>query len=68
MRETRMKIDNYDIVISYNERKNVYGLWIDDRLCIELTEDQINVFITFINHSIEFINKIKSITNEDTKI
>lgn len=68
MRETRMKINNYDIVISYCDRKNLYQLWIDDRLCIEFEENQINVFTTFINHSIEFISKIKSITNEDTKI
>lgn len=68
MKETRMKINNYDVVISYNEHKNVYELWIDDTLCIELTEEQITIFTTFINHSIEFISKLKFITNEDTKI
>lgn len=68
MKETRMKINNYDIVISYNEHKNVYELWVDDNLCIEFTEEQINVFITFINSSIEFISKLKLITDENNKI
>lgn len=68
MRETRMSINNYDIGFSYNDRKNVYELWIDDRLCIELTEEQLNLFTIFINRSIEFISKLKLITNEETKI
>jgi hypothetical protein len=68
MKETRMKINNYDIVISYDERKNVYELWIDDRLCIELTKEQISIFTTFINSSIEFISKIKYIIDEETDI
>ncbi len=68
MRETKMSINNYDVVISYNERKNIYELWIDDRLCIELTKEQITIFTTFINSSIEFISKIKYITEEETNI
>lgn len=68
MKETRMKINNYEVVISYNNHKNVYELWIDDRLCIELIEKQINIFTTFINHSIEFISKFNVITNENNKI
>lgn len=68
MKETRTRINNYDVIISYNERKNVYELWIDDRLYIELTKEQINIFIKFIDHSIEFISKIKYITDEETNI
>ena len=68
MKETKMNINNYDIVISYNERKNVYELWIDDRLCIELIEEQITTFTAFINNSIEFISKLKIITDEKNKI
>lgn len=68
MKEIKMNIDNYNVVISYDDRDDIYELWIDDNLCIQLEKKQINVFTTFINHSIEFISKLNSITNEDTKI
>lgn len=68
MKETRMKINNYDVVISYDDSDDIYELWINEVLCIELTKEEMNIFTTFINHSIEFISKLKSITDEDTKI
>lgn len=68
MKETRMNINNHDIVISYNERKNNYELCIDEILCIELTEEQITIFTTFIHSSIEFISKLKLITDEESKV
>ncbi len=68
MKETRMKINNHDVVISYNAHKDTYELWIDEILCIEFTKKQINIFTTFIHNSVEFISKLKSITDEETKI
>lgn len=68
MRETRMRINNYDIVISYNERKNNYELWIGEILCMELTKEQITIFARFVHSSIEFISKLKLITDENNKV
>lgn len=68
MKEIKMNIDNYNVVISYDDRDDIYELWIDDNLCIQLEKKQINVFTTFINNCIEFISKLKSIADENNKI
>lgn len=68
MKEIKMNIDNYNVVISYDDRDDIYELWIDDTLCIQLEEKQINIFITFITSSIEFISKLKIITDQNDKI
>ena len=65
MKETRMKINNHDVVISYNEREDIYELWIEDTLCITVNKIQMQQFISFISTSIDFISKLKIITNEE---
>ena len=65
MKETRMNINNHDVVISYNDRDDVYELWIEETLCITANKIQMQQFIHFINTSIDFISKIEHITNEE---